>query len=90
MAIAMMVDNPEGSRQAYEGIRETIGLERPAGGIFHAAGPSPNGGWRVIEVWESEEDAQRFVKGHLLPAFEATGAPPPPAPQFWPVHNYMT
>ena len=89
MAIAMMVDNPEGSQEGYDAVRQKLGLEKPAGGIFHVAGPSPNGGWRVIEVWESEEDAKRFVKERLLPAFEAVGTPPPPPPQFWPVHNYM-
>ena len=89
MAVAMMVDNPEGSQETYERVRERLGLERPAGGIFHVAGPSPNGGWKVIELRESEEDAKRFVAEHLLPAFEAVGAPPPPPPELWPVHNYM-
>ena len=89
MAVAMMVDNPNGSQEIYDRVREQLGLERPAGGIFHVAGPSPNGGWRVIEVWESEEDAKRFVKERLLPAFEAVGAAPPPRPQFWLVHNHM-
>ena len=89
MAIAMMVDNPEGSQEGYDAVREKLGLERPAGGIFHVAGPSPDGGWRVVEVWESEEDAKRFVKERLLPAFEAVGSAPPPPPQFWPVHNFM-
>jgi hypothetical protein len=89
MAVAMIVDNPEGSQEIYDTVREKIGLDRPAGGIFHAAGPSPNGGWRVIEVWQSKEDAQRFVKERLLPAFEAVGAPLPPPPQFSVLHNYM-
>jgi hypothetical protein len=89
MAVAMMVDNPHGSQEIYERVRGLIGLERPAGGIFHLAGPSPSGGWRVIEVWESEEDAQRFFKERLLPAAEAVGAAPPPPPQVWRVHNYM-
>jgi hypothetical protein len=89
MAIAMMVDNPEGSRETYDRVREQLGLEEPAGGVLHLAGPSPDGGWRVIEVWESEEDARRFVTERLLPAFEAAGAPPPPPPQLWSVHNYM-
>jgi hypothetical protein len=89
MAIAMLVDHPEGSQKAYDGVREHLGLDVPAGGIFHVAGPAPDGGWRVIEIWESEEDAKRFVKERLLPAFEAANAPPPPPPQFWPVHNYM-
>ena len=88
MAVAMMVDNPEGSRETYDRVREQLGLERPAGGIFHVAGPSPNGGWRVIEVWESEEDAKRFVE-RLRPAFEAVGATAPPPPELWPVHNHM-
>jgi hypothetical protein len=89
MAVVMMVDNPRGSQEIYDRIREQLGLEKPAGGILHVAGPSPNGGWRVLEVWESEEDAKRFAKERLLPAFEAASAPPPPPPQFWPVHNYM-
>ena len=89
MAIAMMVDNTEGTQEIYAKVRERLGLEKPAGGIFHAAGPSPSGGWRVIEVWESEEDAKRFVKERLLPAFEAVGATPPPQPQLWLVHNHM-
>jgi hypothetical protein len=89
MAVVMMVDNPRGSQEIYDRIREQLGLEKPAGGILHVAGPSPNGGWRVLEVWESEEDAKRFAKERLVPAFEAASAPPPPPPQFWPVHNYM-
>jgi hypothetical protein len=89
MTIAMLVDHPEGSQKHYDGVREHLGLDVPAGGIFHVAGPAPDGGWRVIEIWESEEDAKRFVKERLLPAFEAANAPPPPPPQFWPVHSYM-
>ena len=88
MAVAMMVDNPEGSQQTYDRLRERLGSEKPAGGILDVAGPSPNGGWRVIEVFSSDEDAQRFVE-RLKPAFEAAGAPVPPPPQFWPVHHYM-
>jgi hypothetical protein len=90
MAIAMMVDNPEGSQEIYDKVREHLALgDVPAGGIFHVAGPGPNGGWRVIEVWESEEDAKRFVKEQLEPAFEALGLPRPPGREFWPVHNIV-
>ncbi|MFD7324714.1 hypothetical protein ACFV9D_27070 [Streptomyces sp. NPDC059875] len=91
MAIAMLVDNPHGTQEIYDKVREQLGLqEKPAGGIFHAAGPSPNGGWRVIEIWESEDDAKRFIKERLAPALQAAGAVgPPPTPQFWPVYNYM-
>ncbi len=91
MAIAMLVDNPDGSKEIYDRVREVLGVdEAPAGGILHLSGPSPNGGWRVIEVWETPEDAQRFARERLLPAFEAVGAPPPPKPEFWPVASLMS
>ena len=90
MSVVMLADNPEGSQEMYEKVREHLGLQdAPVGGIVHIAGPSPTGGWRVIEVWESEEDAKRFFKEQLEPAFEAVGMPGRPQPQFWPVHNLM-
>lgn len=90
MPIVMMVDNPQGSQVIYDKVRERAGLQRPAGGILHVAGPSPNGGWRVIELFESEAEAKRFLKESIGPAFQAVGASSPPQPQFWPVHSYMT
>ena len=32
MAVAMLVDNPEGSQETYDRVRERLGLDRPAGG----------------------------------------------------------
>jgi hypothetical protein len=91
VAIALLVDNPEGSQEIYDRVRAQLDLEaKPAGSILHFAGPSPNGGWRVIEAWESEEDAWRFLKERLEPAFEAVGAPGMPQPQFWVVYSYIT
>jgi hypothetical protein len=91
MPVAVMIDNPEGSQDVYEKVRAELGLtDKPAGGIFHAAGPGPNGGWRVIELWESEEDANTFFTERLQPAFQAVGAPGQPQRQVWQVHNYMT
>ena len=90
MPVAMLVDNPQGSQEIYEKLRKQIGLEGPAGGILHVAGPSPNGGWRVIEVFDSEEQAMTFLKDRLGPALRDLGATSPPEPEFWPVHNLMT
>lgn len=90
MAVAMMVDNPQGSQEVYEKIRARLGLEKPAGGIFHVAGPSPKGGWRVIEVWQSREEAERFFGERFIPALREVGIEgPPPSREFWPVHNAM-
>jgi quinol monooxygenase YgiN len=88
MPVALMVDNPEGSQEIYDKVRRELGMqEAPAGRISHFAGPSPNGGWRVIEVWESEEAAQKFTTERLQPAFEAVGRTGRPERQFWPVYN---
>jgi hypothetical protein len=91
MPIAMLVDNPDGSQELYEKLRAQLGLDAPAGGILHIAGPTPDGGWRVIEVWDSVEEASQFLKERFAPALQAAGfAGQPPQPQFWPVHNHMT
>jgi len=90
VTIAMLMDNPAGSQQVYERLRKQLDLDGPAGGILHVAGPSPNGGWRVIELFESEEDAGRFLRERFGPALEAIGfSGQRPQPQFWPVHDYM-
>ena len=90
MPVAKLVDNPEGTAEAYEAVRARIGLEQPVGSILHVAGPGPNGGFRVIELWGSREEAGRSIREHLRPAFEAAGIPGPSAPpQFWPVPNLM-
>jgi hypothetical protein len=53
-------------------------------------GPNPNGGWRVIEVCESEERRGPVSKGALRSGARGLGfAGPRPQPQFWPVHDYM-
>ena len=89
MSVVMLIDNPYGSQEIYE--RASSGLTLPAGGSVHLAGPGPQGGWRVIEVWESEEEARRFLRDELAPALRAAGAqgPPPPA-EFWPLHRCVT
>ena len=84
----MLVDEPEGTSEIYDEVRRQCDAEQLAGSIFHIAGPGPDGGLRVINIWQSEKDAYRFLDERLKPAFEAVGVPGPPAPpQFWPVHN---
>ena len=42
----------------------------PAGQIFHAAGPVPEG-WRVFSVHDSEESWERFGDDILMPALQS-------------------
>lgn len=87
----MLFDTPEGNSDRYDAVRERLGISNenpPEGAILHIAGAGPNGGWRVVEVWESTEHAQKFAREVLEPALRDAGIERP-APQVWPVHNLM-
>ena len=47
--------------------------------LFFAAGEVV-GGWQVVQAWRSRADLDRFNQTVLLPAYEALGGPPFPAP----------
>jgi hypothetical protein len=59
----------------------------PNGGIVHVAGPGPRG-WRVIEIWESEEDARKFDQEQVGPILQQVGIQRP-EPETWQVHNLI-
>ncbi|GGT53988.1 hypothetical protein [Streptomyces purpureus] len=91
MAVGMLIDNPEGSQEQYDALQKQLDLSTmPQGLIYHCAGPSPDGGWRVVDIWESEADAQRFFAETLLPAREAAGLPDLSGePVFWPIYHAL-
>lgn len=85
MPIVMVHDSPGVTQEQYEqvGLRLTEGRglnslsDWPVDGILaHTAGPTA-GGWRVIDVWESEEAFQRFgeVIGPVLQELDYPGQP---------------
>jgi hypothetical protein len=88
MAIGV-IWSPPIDKQTYEAIKERVwqaGMD--AGARFHAAGESP-AGWRIIEVWESEEGLDRFIRDSLDPAVqEVSGgrAPHMERPEVFEVH----
>jgi hypothetical protein len=57
--------------QTQEGYDAAMAVLRPAlgqanGFIAHGAGMSPEG-WRVFEVWETQEQATAFFAKHIRP-----------------------
>ena len=88
MAIAMIFDVPEMTQAVYDRVRtEVLPDNRPAAGmLYHVAGPGPSG-WRVVEVWESQEAADRFFQAPLGPALRRANTSV--QPQVFPVHNTM-
>ena len=59
----------------------------PAGARMRMAGPTP-GGWRIVSLWDSEEDFKRFRDERLVPALTETGRAMPP-PEIWPIETVL-
>ena len=95
MPIAVLHEIAGGTQEDYEKVvQELVGRplkqlsDWPVEGVLcHIAGPTESG-WRVVDVWESEEAFKRFGE-KLLPAFEAAGVPVTP-PEVYPAHNFVT
>ena len=51
----------------YERIRAGLGDEPPTGLMVHLAVELPGGGLRYYDIWESEQDCQRFTEERLHP-----------------------
>ena len=70
----------------YGRITDQLGAEPPKGLIAHVAVERPEGGLRYFDVWESEEDWDRFAEERLHPVVhpmlrEIFGDDLPPEPE---------
>jgi hypothetical protein len=66
MTYAFTQDVPIDAR-FYKRITDGLGDEPPRGLIVHIAVECPEGGLRYIDVWESEDDWDRFAEKRLHP-----------------------
>jgi hypothetical protein len=88
MAIAMLLEVPGGTQDQYDRVMDELRLEgMPEGGIAHIAAPM-EGGWRVLDVWESREAFERFYDDRLAAAIASTDMPPA-EPKFQELHNVI-
>jgi len=75
MAMCLIVDNAEETREQFERVMEHLaesGPVPPVGARLLVAGPA-DGGWRVISVWDSPEAMQQFFGERLAPAYQKIG-----------------
>lgn len=85
MPYAFIQDVPIGT-ELYARIKRGLGDEPPKGMISHVVVELPGGGLRYIDVWESENDWQRFTEERLHPVVhtllaEIFGDELPPEPE---------
>jgi hypothetical protein len=70
----------------YKRITDGLGDDPPKGLITHLAIERPEGGLRYVDIWESEDDCDRFVEERLHPVVhgllsEVFGEDLPPEPE---------
>ncbi len=90
MAVVVVSELSGGTQHLYDQVSARVIPENrlPEGCQVHIAGPT-NGGWRVITVWDSEEQLQRFRSEKLIPAMKEVAGDDFVAPSFQsnPVHR---
>ncbi len=91
MAVAMHMEWPGATAEQYDRLRERVNWEHepPEGAVLHLASFTPEGA-RIVDVWESEEAFNRFLRDRLMPGVEEVGIQGEPRVQFYLVHALFT
>lgn len=69
MAVLIVAEVQGQTREGYDRMVAAMGdvILKVPGRLLHAAHPTDDGGWRVIEVWESREVANRWFAAFVAP-----------------------
>ena len=91
MAVVFIIEQPDVTREKYEDVRSQVVPDNrlPDGMILHLAGEVKDGGWRVVELWDSEEAQGKFLQAKLGPAFQKAGLTKQPKVTMFPLYNKM-
>jgi hypothetical protein len=75
MAVLVTQELQGVSQEMYDAVNEKVnaGGAPPPGLIVHTSGAT-DGGWRIVDVWESAEQFQRFSEERVRPAVAAWAA----------------
>jgi hypothetical protein len=95
VAVLVTQDLPGVGQEMYDAVNDRINAEAtpPAGLIVHTSGAT-EGGWRIVDVWESAEQFERFSEERVRPAViawaEESGAEPVmPDTAVWQLHDVI-
>jgi hypothetical protein len=89
MPVTMYLPGPSESAHLYGPLNEELGVRDgnlPEGLLHHYATKTENG-FNIFEIWESQEQFERFANERLLPAIrKLVGGE---APQIQPTFGYL-
>jgi hypothetical protein len=93
MAVVIVNEMEGGGQELYDQVNPKVmeGGNLPEGCQLHIAGPFEKG-WRVITVWDSEEQFEQFRDEKLIPAIREAGGGDRIAPNIsaQPVYKLLT
>ena len=93
MAVVIVNQMARGTQDIYDQVTAKVmpSGELPEGCQAHIAGPA-EGGWRVITVWDSDEQFHQFRDQTLIPAIEEVAGDEAIAPSIEadPVYRFVT
>jgi hypothetical protein len=88
MAVAMLLEWPGQTQEQYEQLMKLVGWKPIRPRVDSSTSPAPcPGGWRVVDIWESEEAFERFAGERPIPAVQQVGVPDMPNPEFYPIEG---
>jgi hypothetical protein len=90
VAIARIVDTGI-STDEYDQMRERLGMDEtpPPGGVFHVATVNDSGKVRIVEVWDSREEAEAWTEKVTAMRAELGIGGGPPAIEYLKVHRVV-
>jgi hypothetical protein len=93
MAVAVVLDFKDATLDQYDQVIERMGFSPGGsggpGGLFHWVTKTDDG-IRVVDVWETREQFDKFADEQIGPHSQAVGIPNPPDIHFHEVHNHLT
>ena len=90
MAIARIVETRI-TPEEYDQMRERLGMgdATPPGGLFHVAALGEDGKIRIVEVWDSREEAEAWAEKVAAARNEAGFGDSPPTIEYLEVHRVV-
>ncbi len=92
MPIAVEMSFHGATLDQYDQIIRKMGLVQggpmPDGGMSHWVA-AMDGGIRVVDIWETREQFDRFAQEQIGPYTREVGIEDPPELTFYDVHNYL-
>jgi hypothetical protein len=90
MAVGIRIKLPGVDQATFDRLEAAVDPagNPPDGLIFHASGPI-DGGWGVLDFWQSRAHFDRFAQERMGPAVAASGAAAQPDINEFPVHEHF-